>query len=91
MKHRTRTVPEQHDDPKNLPEDDRTADPRVRFVHAVPADRQRCDQQVPRRAALHRSDGPDHIGLRMVMYMVDEAVYVNSLGLNNLFFTIHIG
>ncbi len=42
-------------------------------------------------ATLHRSDGPDHIGLRMVMRMVDEAVYVNSLGLNNLFFTVHIG
>ena len=35
--------------------------------------------------------GPDHIGLRMVMDLVDEAVYVNSLGLNNLFFTVHIG
>ena len=42
-------------------------------------------------AALYRSDGPDHIGLRMVMQMADEAVYVNSLGLNNLFFTVHIG
>jgi len=42
-------------------------------------------------AALHRSSGPDHIGLRMVMHMVDEAVYVNSLGLNTLFLTVRIG
>ena len=41
-------------------------------------------------AALHRSGGPDHIGLRMVMRMVGEAVYVNSLGLNNLFFTVRV-
>lgn len=34
---------------------------------------------------LHRSDDPAaHIGLRMVMGMVKEANYVNSLGLNNL-------
>ena len=34
---------------------------------------------------LHRSDDPAaHIGLRMVMGMVREAAYVNSLGLNNL-------
>lgn len=26
----------------------------------------------------------DHIGLRMVMSMVDEAAYINALGLNNL-------
>ena len=42
-------------------------------------------------AALHQAGGPDHIGLRMVMDLVDEAVYVNSLGLNNLFFTVHTG
>ncbi len=35
--------------------------------------------------ALHQSDDPAaHIGLRMVMGMVKEAGYVNSLGLNNL-------
>lgn len=35
--------------------------------------------------ALHQSDDPTaHIGLRMVMGMVKEANYVNSLGLNNL-------
>ena len=34
---------------------------------------------------LHQSDDPAaHIGLRMVMGMVREAAYVNSLGLNNL-------
>ena len=34
---------------------------------------------------LHRNDDPaSHIGLRMVMGVVKEAVYVNSLGLNNL-------
>ena len=34
---------------------------------------------------LHQSDDPAaHIGLRMVMGMVKEANYVNSLGLNNL-------
>jgi Na+-driven multidrug efflux pump/anti-sigma regulatory factor (Ser/Thr protein kinase) len=34
---------------------------------------------------LHQSDDPTaHIGLRMVMGMVKEANYVNSLGLNNL-------
>ena len=34
---------------------------------------------------LHRSEDPAaHIGLRMVMGMVKEANYVNSLGLNNL-------
>ncbi len=34
---------------------------------------------------LHRQDDPvAHIGLRMVMGMVKEASYVNSLGLNNL-------
>ena len=34
---------------------------------------------------LHRSEDPAaHIGLRMVMGMVKEADYVNSLGLNNL-------
>ena len=34
---------------------------------------------------LHQSDDPAaHIGLRMVMGMVKEATYVNSLGLNNL-------
>ncbi len=34
---------------------------------------------------LHRSDDPAaHIGLRMVMGMVREAAYVNTLGLNNL-------
>ena len=34
---------------------------------------------------LHQSDDPAaHIGLRMVMAMVKEANYVNSLGLNNL-------
>ena len=34
---------------------------------------------------LHRSDDPaTHIGLRMVMGMVKEANYINSLGLNNL-------
>lgn len=37
-------------------------------------------------AELHKKGGSDvdHIGLRMVMSMVDEAVYINSLGLNNL-------
>ena len=35
--------------------------------------------------ALHQSDDPAaHIGLRLVMGMVREANYVNSLGLNNL-------
>ena len=34
---------------------------------------------------LHQSDDPAaHIGLRMVMGMVKEANYVNTLGLNNL-------
>lgn len=34
---------------------------------------------------LHRSDDPvAHIGLRMVMGMVKEANYINTLGLNNL-------
>ena len=34
---------------------------------------------------LHRDDDPaSHIGLRMVMGMVKEAAYVNSMGLNNL-------
>ncbi len=37
---------------------------------------------------LHQSDDPAaHIGLRMVMGMVKEANYVNSLGLNNLSLT----
>ena len=35
--------------------------------------------------ALHQSDDPAaHIGLRMIMGLVREAVYVNTLGLNNL-------
>lgn len=34
---------------------------------------------------LHRADDPTaHIGIRMVMKMVTEANYINSLGLNNL-------
>jgi anti-sigma regulatory factor (Ser/Thr protein kinase) len=34
---------------------------------------------------LHQSDDPAaHIGLRMVMGMVKQANYVNSVGLNNL-------
>ena len=34
---------------------------------------------------LHNSDDPTaHIGIRMVMKMVNDATYVNSLGLNNL-------
>ncbi len=34
---------------------------------------------------LHQSDDPAaHIGLRMVMGMTKEAVYINTLGLNNL-------
>ena len=38
---------------------------------------------------LHPSGDPaGHIGLRMVMGMVKEANYVNSLGLNNLTLTI---
>ena len=38
---------------------------------------------------LHRTDDPaSHIGLRMVMGMVKEANYVNSLGLNNVTLTI---
>ena len=38
---------------------------------------------------LHRDDDPaSHIGLRMVMGLVKEAVYGNSLGLNNLTLTL---
>ena len=34
---------------------------------------------------LHSSDDPmAHIGIRMVMKMVRDATYVNSMGLNNL-------
>ena len=34
---------------------------------------------------LHKTDDPtSHIGIRMVMKMVKNANYVNSLGLNNL-------
>ena len=38
---------------------------------------------------LHESDDPTaHIGLRMVMRMVKQANYVNSVGLNNLTLTL---
>lgn len=38
---------------------------------------------------LHQSDDPvAHIGLRMVMGMVKEANYINTLGLNNLTLTL---
>ena len=38
---------------------------------------------------LHQADDPTaHIGLRMVMRMVHDATYVNSLGLNNLTLTL---
>ena len=37
----------------------------------------------------HNEQSPEkHIGLRMVMKMVDEAKYINSLGLNNLMLSI---
>ena len=32
----------------------------------------------------------DHIGLRMIMKMVDDATYINSLGLNNLMLSIRL-
>lgn len=39
---------------------------------------------------LHKSDSPtDHIGIRMVMKMVNEIDYINSLGLNNLYMSIN--
>ncbi len=38
---------------------------------------------------LHRDDDPvAHIGIRMVMRLVKDAKYENTLGLNNLFLTI---
>jgi anti-sigma regulatory factor (Ser/Thr protein kinase) len=39
---------------------------------------------------LHEYDSPtDHIGIRMVMKMVNEIDYINSLGLNNLYMSIN--
>lgn len=39
---------------------------------------------------LHQSDDPErHIGIRMVMGMVSEVNYINSLGLNNLYMSIN--
>ena|GEM_PF-511448 len=39
---------------------------------------------------LHESDSPtSHIGIRMVMKMVNEIDYINSLGLNNLYMSIN--
>ena len=35
-------------------------------------------------------NGVEHIGLRMIMKMVDDAVYINSLGLNNLMLSIKV-
>ena len=38
---------------------------------------------------LHKADGPEeHIGIRMIMKLVKNANYVNSLGLNNLTLTL---
>ena len=38
---------------------------------------------------LHQSSDPaDHIGIKMVMKMVDEINYINSLGLNNLYMSL---
>ena len=38
---------------------------------------------------LHKADGPEeHIGIRMIMKLVKDANYVNSLGLNNLTLTM---
>ena len=38
---------------------------------------------------LHQSDDPvAHIGIRMVMKLVKDAKYENSLGLNNLLLTL---
>ena len=38
---------------------------------------------------MHEDDDPaSHIGIRMVMKLVKDANYVNSLGLNNLTLTL---
>ena len=37
---------------------------------------------------MHDDDHSSHIGIRMIMGMVREAKYVNSLGLNNLILTV---
>ena len=40
---------------------------------------------------LHNNEcQPDHIGLHMIMNMVDDATYLNSLGLNNLILKVKV-